>query len=161
MILYHTSDKRIEHPDIRFSRAYLDFGKGFYLTPNKSQAEKYAKRFFREDRPAFLNTFELDENYKGYTHRTFAEYDGDWLDYIVACRKELSHDTFDIIEGGIADDEVFNTLDLYMEELISRNEAIKRLRKKKPNWQICLCNQKLIDKHLHFLESIELKNNEC
>ena len=161
MILYHTSDRRVEHPDISFSRAYLDFGKGFYTTPNRGQAEKYAKRFFKEERPAFLNTFELDDNCKSYTHHKFEEYDGDWLDYAVACRKEQPHDTFDIIEGGIADDDVFNTLDLYMADLILREEAIKRLRKKKPNWQICLCNQQLIDKHLYFVESIELKNDEC
>lgn len=43
--------------------------------------------------------------------------------------------------------------------LIEREEAIKRLRKKKPNWQICFCNQTLIDSHLHFVESIELKND--
>ena len=159
MTLYHTSDRRIEHPDISFSRAYLDFGKGFYTTPNRGQAEKYAKRFFKEERPAFLNTFELDDTCEGYTQHKFEEYDGDWLDYVVACRKELPHDAFDIIEGGIADDDVFNTLDLYMADLIPREEAIKRLRERQPNWQICLCNQQLIDEHLHFVESIELKNN--
>lgn len=160
MILYHTSDRCIEHPDITFSRAYLDFGKGFYTTPNRGQAEKYAKRFFKEDRCAFLNVYEFDDKYESYTHHTFVEYDGEWLDYVVACRNELTHDVFDIIEGGIADDDVFNTLDLYMADLIPREEAIKRLRKKKPNWQICICNQQLIDKHLHFVESIELKNDE-
>lgn len=161
MILYHTSDRRIEHPEISFSRVYLDFGKGFYTTPSRVQAEKYAKRFFKEERPAFLNIFELDENYDGFTHHKFEEYDGDWLDYVMACRKELPHERFDIVEGGIADDDVFNTLDLYISELISREEAIKRLHKKKPNWQICLCKQELIDKHLHFVEFIELKNDEC
>lgn len=160
MILYHTSDQPIVHPDIKFSRAYLDFGKGFYTTPNRSQAEKYAKRFFKEDRPAFLNVFELDDNPNSFTHKTFEAYDGEWLDYVVACRRNLPHEIYDIVEGGIADDDVFNTLDLYMDELIPRDEAIKRLRKKKPNWQICLCNQELIDKHLHYVESIELQNYE-
>lgn len=149
----------IEHPDISFSRAYLDFGKGFYTTPNRAQAVKCAKRFFKEERPAFLNTFELDDNCEDCTHHKFEEYDGDWLDYVVACRKELHHETFYIIEGGIADDDVFNTLDLYVADLIPREEAIKRLRKKKPNWQICLCSQQLIDKHLHFVETVELEND--
>lgn len=158
MILYHTSYKCVEHPIISFSRTYLDFGKGFYTTPIRAQAEKYAKRFFKEERPAFLNTFELDDKCEGFSHHKFAEYNGEWLDYVVACRRDLPHDTFDIIEGGIADDDIFNTLDLYMADLISRDEAIKRLRKKKPNYQVCLCNQQLIDKHLHFIKSIELNN---
>lgn len=160
MILYHTSDKSIERPAISYSRDYLDFGKGFYTTPNRGQAEKYAKRFFKEERPAFLNIFELDDDVEGYTHHTFEAYDGEWLDYVVLCRRNQAHDVFDIVEGGIADDDVFNTLDLYMANLIERDEAIKRLRKKKPNWQICLCNQQLIDKHLHYVESIELKDND-
>lgn len=160
MTLYHTSDRRIEHPDISFSRDYLDFGKGIYTTPSRPQAEKYAKRFFKEERPAFLNIFELDDDVEGYTHYTFESYDGEWLDYVVLCRRNQPHDVFDIVEGGIADDDVFNTLDLYMANLIERDEAIKRLRKKKPNWQICLCNQQLIDKHLHYVESIELKDND-
>lgn len=160
MTLYHTSDKCIGHPSISFSRDYLDFGKGVYTTPSRIQAEKYAKRFFKEKRLAFLNVFELDDDIEGYTHHTFEAYDGEWLDYIVLCRRNQPHDVFDIVEGGIADDDVFNTLDLYMSNLIERDEAIKRLRKKKPNWQICLCNQQLIDKHLHYVESIELKDNE-
>lgn len=62
MILYHTSDKIIEPPDIKFSRTYLDFEKGFYTTPNQSQAEKYAKRFFKEGRQAYLNIYEFNDN---------------------------------------------------------------------------------------------------
>lgn len=159
MKLYHTSDRRIEHLDISFSRTYLDFGKGIYTTPSRLQAEKYAKRFFKEERPAFLNIFEFDEDAEGYTHYTFEAYDGEWLDYVVLCRRNQPHDVYDIVEGGIADDDVFNTLDLYMANLIEREEAIKRLCKKKPNWQICFCNQTLIDRHLHFVESIELTND--
>jgi len=154
MILYHTSDIIVENPNVSFSRGYLDFGKGFYTTPNRSQAEKYAKRFFKEGRLAYLNTYELDE--VECTKYTFDAYDGEWLDYVVACRREEPHKVYDIVEGGIADDDVFNTLDLYMAELISKDEAIKRLKKKKPNWQICLTNQELITNHLHFVESCEL-----
>ena len=32
MIVYHGTTEIIEHPDISFSKKYLDFGKGFYLT---------------------------------------------------------------------------------------------------------------------------------
>lgn len=68
------------------------------------------------------------------------------------------HESFDLIEGGIADEDVFNTLDLYMDNLIDKDETIHRLKKKRPNWQICFCNQKLIDTNLHFLEAIKLES---
>ena len=35
MILYHTSDQVIQHPDIRYGRKNADFGQGFYLTPDR------------------------------------------------------------------------------------------------------------------------------
>lgn len=161
MKIYHTSDRVIATPDISFSRKYLDFGKGFYTTPNEIQARKYAKRFFKEDRKAFLNIYEWDEDSANlFTKKVFEAYDGDWLDYVVACRHDDYRETFDIIEGGIADDDVFNTLDLYMDELIDKDEAIKRLKKKKPNWQICFSNQEAIEKTIRFVESIELKGEE-
>lgn len=159
MILYHTSDQPIEHPEVSFSRNYLDFGKGIYMTPNKKQAEKYAKRFFKEGKSAFLNVFEFDVVESGFTHKVFEAYDGQWLDYVVDCRQNSQQELFDIVEGGIADDDVFNTLDLYMAGLILREEAIKRLRKKKPNWQICFCNQQVIDMHIQHVESIELTDD--
>jgi len=161
MTIYHTSDKIIENPDISYSRMYLDFGRGFYTTPNRLQALKYAKRFFKEGRQAFLNTYFVDDNQLlKYSKKVFEAYDGDWLDYVAVCRRNMPHEEFDIIEGGIADDDIFNTLDLYMSELISKDEAIKRLKKKKPNWQICFCNQELINATFTFVESEELINPE-
>lgn len=160
MILYHTSDRIIEYPDIKFSRTYLDFGKGFYTTPNQGQAEKYAKRLFKEGRHAYLNVYEFDDNQNSLSRKIFDAYDGEWLDYVVQCRQDKHHMLYGIVEGGIADDDVFNTLDLYMDELISREEAIKRLRKKRPNWQICFCDQNVINNYLHFVKSTEIIDDE-
>ena len=44
MILYHGTNKEIQKADVSFSKNYLDFGKGFYLTTYKEQAEKWALR---------------------------------------------------------------------------------------------------------------------
>ena len=44
MIVYHGSICEIQSPDVSFSKSYLDFGKGFYVTSLKSQAEKWALR---------------------------------------------------------------------------------------------------------------------
>ena len=60
MKLYHSSNKPITRPETRYSRDYLDFGKGFYLTTLKDQAEKYATRFLRRGQDAWLNVYELD-----------------------------------------------------------------------------------------------------
>lgn len=66
------------------------------------------------------------------------------------------HLSYDIIEGGIADDQVFDTLDLYFSGIYTYEQALDQLRFKHPNHQICITNQLLLDKHLHFIESIKL-----
>lgn len=40
MIVYHGSDVIVEHPDVNHSYRDLDFGRGFYVTTVKEQAEK-------------------------------------------------------------------------------------------------------------------------
>jgi len=101
MRLYHTSNIEVKEPDISFSRTFLDFGKGFYTTPSKIQAEKYANRFFKQNLPAVLNTYEFDKNLNDISWHTFATYDGNWLDYVVACRRNQEHVLYDVVEGGI------------------------------------------------------------
>ncbi len=44
MIVYHGSSLEIIKPEISYSKAYLDFGRGFYVTTFRSQAEKWALR---------------------------------------------------------------------------------------------------------------------
>lgn len=45
MLLYHASNIIVRKPGIVHSRNALDFGRGFYLTRLREQAEKYSLRF--------------------------------------------------------------------------------------------------------------------
>lgn len=156
MILYHTSTIEIRKPDILHSRSRLDFGIGFYLTPVKEQAVRYGERFLKRGEQAILNCYELDDNRDDCTHKFFPAYDGDWLDFVAACRKGLKHGEFDVIEGGIADDKVFDTIDLYFSGVYTREQALDQLRYKKPNHQVCITSQRVLDKYLHFQSSQSL-----
>jgi hypothetical protein len=156
MIIYHTSTLQIERPDILHSRQHLDFGAGFYTTILLEQATKYGDRFLRRGEPAVLNTYSLDDDLDGYSHHLFNSYDEEWLDFVTACRKGQQHPTYDIIEGGIADDQVFNTVDLYFSGIYTKEQALAQLQYKQPNHQICITSQKLLDSHLHYIESRNL-----
>jgi hypothetical protein len=75
----------------------------------------------------------------------------EWLNFITACRLGKPIDTkWDLVIGGVANDKVFDTLQLYFDELISAEEAIGRLRYNKPNFQYSFKRQSLIDKYLQF-----------
>ncbi len=80
MKVYHASFLEIKNPDTIHSRNYLDFGKGFYVTTIYEQAEKYAQRFIRRGKQAWINVYELDENWGNWSVRKFDTYNDEWLD---------------------------------------------------------------------------------
>ncbi len=158
MKLYHASTYIIESPDVYHSRDLLDFGKGFYLTSLVEQAKKYSQRFLFQGEKAYLNQYVLDENIdRRYQVKKFVGYDEEWLDFVSLCRLGKQTEKFDLVSGGIADDKVFNTVDLYFSGNISKEEALKRLAFIHPNHQICILNQEIIDKHLRFIKAEEIK----
>lgn len=59
MKLYHSSNLIVERPEVSYSREFLDFGKGFYLTSLENQAISYGNRFIRREVEAWLNIYEL------------------------------------------------------------------------------------------------------
>ena len=59
--------------------------------------------------------------------------------------------------GGVADDRVIDTVNMYIQGFIDRDRALNNLRYMKPNNQICLLNQGLLDKYLKFTECLNLK----
>lgn len=154
MRLYHGSYTTVEKPDASFSRADVDFGKGFYTTALRSQAERWCNRFSRSGRAAVVSTYELDEDaLKDFNVLEFDSYSEEWLDFILKCRRGLDDSQYDIVIGGVANDRVFNTVELFFEELIDKDEAIKRLRFEKPNHQMCFRTQEAIDACLRFVGS--------
>lgn len=57
MKLYHASTLCIKKPDVLHSRDKLDFGRGFYMTSIREQAIRYAERFTRRGKEAFINEY--------------------------------------------------------------------------------------------------------
>ena len=83
----------------------------------------------------------------------FDSYSDVWLDFVLDCRSCKDTFGYDIVEGGVANDKVFNTVELYFDHLIDKAEAINRLRFEKPNLQICLRTEDAIGKYLHYAGS--------
>lgn len=157
MILYHGSDLEIKRPDITHSRKNLDFGCGFYITPLYEQAEKWCEKFIRRGKLGVISCYFFDDSVLENCRRLeFDSYSEEWLDFITNCRMGTDTTEYDLIIGGVADDKVFNTCELYFKRYIDKNTALDRLRYEKPNCQICLKKQEIIDKYLHFERSIRL-----
>ena len=157
MTLYHGSDREIRKPDIFHSRTNLDFGCGFYTTPLYNQAKKWCEKFIRRGKEGIISQYFLDDSIlKKCRILEFDSYSEEWLNFIMNCRMATDTTKYDIILGGVANDKVFNTCELYFKHYIDKNTALNRLKYEKPNYQVCLRTQEIIDQYLHFDRSERL-----
>ena len=71
----------------------------------------------------------------------------------ISWKEDMPVADYDLIVGGVANDRVFNTCELYFKHYIDKNTALDRLKYEKPNQKMCIKNQQTIDKYLHFERS--------
>jgi hypothetical protein len=158
--VYHGSAIEVSKPLVALSRPNLDFGQGFYVTDMRQQAERWASRIAtrRLTNPVLnIYEFDLDAVTQSYRYLKFESYDKSWLDFIVANRKgKMLWKDFDVVEGGVANDNVIDTVEDYMRGRMSAEAALVELSKHRPNNQFCFLSQEIIDLHLRFVESIKM-----
>lgn len=135
MILYHGTNEDIESIDLTKGLRHKDFGKGFYVTPEKATAVRMAKKKARLfGGTATLITYEMDETafqsdlkIKVFPEKACVE----WLLFVDANRDrknvEPIHD-YDIVIGPIANDGVVLQLTNYREGIYSPEEVAKLLQ---------------------------------
>lgn len=154
MRVYHGSCVEVAQPDIVHSRKKLDFGVGFYITPIEEQAKKWCEQFIRRNKPGIVSVYNFDEKaYEKCPSIRYDSYSEEWLDFVFECRRGQDKSNYEIVAGGVANDKVFDTVELYFDGIISKKDAIGRLAYEKPNFQICLRTQKVIDEYLVFERS--------
>ena len=144
MILYHGSLDKVVVPVLNKSKKNNDFGRGFYLTSSKEQAIKWARRNMSvySKNTAYVSCFELND-IDGLEILKFKSPNLEWLEFIIKNRKEEQTEiNFDIVIGPVANDQVYNTIILFEENIISSSIAIKKL-----------LTQKLFDQYLFKTEN--------
>ena len=159
MILFHGTTEVIKKPDVSFSKNYLDFGKEFYLMTYSKQAEKWAlRKALRTQKSGIVNVYELADNLDEYSILRFEKENENWLDFVCACRKgEKIYQKYDIIIGGVANDDVFKTVDMYVRGIWNKQKALNELRYYKMNDdQICIVNQDVLEKKLTYQKSYQV-----
>lgn len=147
------------NPDISFSKNYLDFGKGFYLTTFREQAEKWAMRkALRKQKVAVINVYQLSDVLNQYKILRFDKENDKWLDFVCACRNgKAVYQKYDIIMGPVANDDVFKTVDLYFRGIWDKQKTLNELRYYKMNDQICITNQEVLKNELIYQRSYQVK----
>lgn len=160
--VYHGSTEEIVNPLVHVGRENLDFGKGFYVTDIRKQAKTWAeiKSRYQMGAEAVINEYQFDfENaIKEFRYKRFEKYDKEWLHFIVDSRDgKIVWRDYDIIEGGVANDRVIDTVEAYKAGQIDEEKALRELSKHQPNNQICILKQAVVDKYMKFKKSVITK----
>ncbi|MGN0880614.1 MAG: DUF3990 domain-containing protein [Oligosphaeraceae bacterium] len=116
-VLYHVSRQPVRQPAIRPGLVARDFGPGFVCTEIKAQAQRWAARFTPR---GTISVFLLEDGRtRGLRKRVFPRMTNAWLDFILACRLGIPH-SYDLVEGPMADDSIFNFVQEFADGAISR-----------------------------------------
>lgn len=153
MILYHGTNINIEQIDLGLSKPYKDFGKGFYLTDIKKQAEEMAIRKvrFAPNTMPYVNAYEFEETFLtdgSLSVKTFASPCEEWAEFIIANRYNSSAGqvhAYDVVIGPVADDGVALQIGLFKDGYIDLEALTKALAYRKLNSQYFFSTQKAIN----------------
>ena len=146
MMLYHASNEVTKYPEVRISEYTKDFSWGFYCTVIKEQAVKWAKR----RKGKIINFYEYKEN-SNLKIKKFESMNDEWLDFIVECRNGKTHE-YDIVEGPMADDTIWNFLSDFIDREIDREQFWSLAKFKYPIHQISFHTLRAIE-CLKFIDS--------
>lgn len=154
MMLYHGSKEIVTVPEIRIRKYNVDFYFGFYCTIYPEQAIRWATRF---GTTGYLSEYEYTPN-ETLKIKRFVDMSEEWLDFIVSCRLGYPHE-YDIVEGPMANDTIFNYVQNFADGKISR-EAFWALAKfKKPTHQISFHTARALTT-LTFRKGFEVQNEK-
>lgn len=160
MRLYHGSVVEVRKPSLRYARKKTDFGRGFYTTTQKEQAEHWTTIKIDRAKDAkrkVVSVYEFDEAILAEPDINIREFKGAdeaWLNFVVDSRKGVQHE-YDLVFGPVANDKVFTVVNLYESGVLDAPAAIAELKAYKTYNQLSFHTKRVLDA-LKFVEAYEV-----
>ena len=89
-----------------------------------------------------MNVYSYTENLD-LNCKVFEQMSDEWLDFVVSSRRGITH-TYDIVEGPMADDTIWNYVDDFACGLITRTAFWELVKFKYPTHQIVFCTEEAL-----------------
>ena len=131
MELLHASGETIKNPRIIMTDNTKDFSWGFYCTNNHRQAKRWASRRL----PIPTINYYILEDVSDLKILRFGKMTDEWLDFVAECRSGKTHD-YDIVEGPMADDQVWNFVDDFLDGNLIRKHFAEYAAFQYPTHQV-------------------------
>lgn len=139
--VYHGSNIIVDKLKILTNGFFKDFGYGFYCTNLEKQAKRWA---MTRKNNHVVNIYRVN-NLDNLNLLTFEYMTEDWLNFIVNCRKGVEHN-YDIVEGPMADDTIWNFIEDYIGGDISKEAFWELVKFRYPTHQIVFCNENALER---------------
>lgn len=157
MKLYHGSIVAVRKPNVKRGRSAVDFGRGFYTTTSFEQAKKWAilKSRRADVSHAVVSVFEISDDILDGRYHTL-KFDGpteEWLNFVVGNRRGQTTAHYDLTMGPVANDQLYATIRLYEQGVITASAAIEMLKAHVLFDQLAFHSQEVLNK-LRFVEVI-------
>ena len=140
MILYHGTNCVVDKIDLNKCRPYKDFGRGFYLTTIKEQAEKMAQRVSNiyGGKPV-VNVFRYNSVVdKEINVKIFDAPTEEWARFVINNRNgeksvgdNNSNNKYDIVIGPVANDDLALLFRQFSNGMIEIDTLIREMKYKK------------------------------
>lgn len=139
IVVYHGSNVEVANPKVIQSGFYKDFGYGFYCTNLERQAKRWA---LTKKGASIVSRYAYSEE-KTLKTKKFPEMTDEWLDFVAECRSGKTHD-YDIVEGPMANDQIWNFVEGFIEGRISRRAFWELVKFNYPTHQIVFCTDRAL-----------------
>lgn len=159
MILYHGSNVEVKAINLNVCKPFRDFGKGFYLTDIRCQAENMAKRTQRiKGGFPVLNVYEIADDFMsicGLNVRDFSTIPSEeWASFVMNNRNrdylDLSNPLcnqdckYDVVHGPVANDAMATLFQQFEQGFIDIEMMKKRMTYKELSMQYSFHTEKAI-----------------
>lgn len=138
-IIFHGSNVEVAKPRILQNGFYKDFGYGFYCTKMEKQAKRWA---ITRKGDTVINRYRYIPN-DNLKVLCFKEMTDEWLDFVASCRKGIEHE-YDIVEGPMADDQIWNYVEGFISGKVPRDVFWRLVKFSYPTHQIVFCTEEAL-----------------
>ncbi len=160
MKLYHGSTVSVKRPSIQKGRKTTDFGKGFYTTTHFEQAKKWAilKKNREQSDKAVVSVYEVPDDIldREFPVLRFSGATKEWLEFVVNNRRGRRTDGYALVMGPVANDQLYATIRLYEQGVVTAEAAIEMLKAHKLFDQLSFHTVE-VALLLSFVESVEVQ----
>jgi hypothetical protein len=145
MTIFHGSNIDFEKVSLDFAKDRRDFGRGFYTTTIKEQAEAWVRDLYIRYTTEIAFLYEFEFFIANLNCKIFDGISKEWLNFIIQNRiiGGIQHD-YDVVQVPVANDRMYPIITLFLNGRYDVEYTLKQLAYFKPSRQLSIHSVKAL-----------------